>query len=295
MNTPTDKTNTYHWTDLAVGGEVIIFNRTLKIVDADPFTRKYYEEQGSSLREKIAIPQDDPDYLMSLRPKTPIPQHSGFGSAEDSLRSVYAISPKNKIQNTKQGDAEPVLRYQLRLVNGKREDQVRTFTLNYFVSDGTCAIREPPLRNSGHVGGSFSKRHRVEKPERMQTLEPKPVSASSAFEAAPVIAYYEASDLFVGATIEFVGKVFEVTKCDEFTLAYMEEHGFKQSDVSSLRVASENLVRLPYTCTEAELQQVLSLTPQEAVTLARAARRHAGTDQGSHVSSEAVRRVLLGV
>jgi hypothetical protein len=34
VNTPTDKSNTYHWTDLAVGGEVIIFNRTLKIVDA---------------------------------------------------------------------------------------------------------------------------------------------------------------------------------------------------------------------------------------------------------------------
>ena len=90
---------------------------------------------------------------------------------------------------------------------------MRTFTLNYFLSDGTCAIREPPLRNSGHVGGSFSKRHRVEKPARMQTLVPKPVSASSAFEAAPVTAYYEASDLYVGATIEFVGKVFEVVKC----------------------------------------------------------------------------------
>ena len=202
-----------------MGGEVIIFNRTLKIVDADPFTRKYYEEQGSSLRDKIAIPSDDPDYLMSFRPQTPIPQHSGFGSAEDSLRSVYAISPKNKIQTPSQGKEEPVLRYQLRLVNGKREDQVRTFTLNYFLADGTCAIREPPLRNSGHVGGSFSKRHRVAKPERMQTLEPTPVSASSAFEAAPVIAYYEASDLYVGATIEFVGKVFEVVKCDEFTRA----------------------------------------------------------------------------
>ena len=75
----------------------------------------------------------------------------------------------------------------------------------------------------------------------------------------------------------------------------MEDHRFPQSDISMLRVASENLVRLPYTCTEAELQQVLALTPQEAVTLARAARKHSGTDQGSHVSSEAVRRVLVGV
>ena len=205
-------------------GDALPPRRTLKIVDADPFTRKYYEEQGSSLREKIHDPRvDDPDYLFSLRPKTPVPPHEGpsggIGSAEDSLRSVYSISPQNKIKNTKQGDVEPVLRYQLRLVNGKREDQVRTFTLNYFLSDGTCAIREPPLRNSGHVGGSFSKRHRVAKPERMQTLEPKPVSPSSAFEAAPVIAYYEASDLFVGATIEFVGKTFEVVKCDEFTRA----------------------------------------------------------------------------
>ena len=82
---------------------------------------------------------------------------------------------------------------------------------------------------------------------------------------------------------------------DEFTLSYMEEHKFAQSDVSTLRVASENLVGLPYTCTEQDLQSVLSLTPQEAVTLARAARNHSGTDQGAHVSSEAVRRVLLGV
>ena len=74
----------------------------------------------------------------------------------------------------------------------------------------------------------------------------------------------------------------------------MEEHKFAQSDISNLRVASENLVRLPYTCTEQDLQSVLSLTPQEAVTLARAARRHAGTDQGAHITKEAVRRVLLG-
>ena len=68
VNTPTNKDNTYHWTDLAVGGEVIVFNRALKIVDADPFTRRYYEEQGSSLRDKIIDPRvDDPDYLMSLR------------------------------------------------------------------------------------------------------------------------------------------------------------------------------------------------------------------------------------
>ena len=147
----------------------------------NPFTRRYYEEQGSSLREKIIDPRvDDPDYLMSLRPKTPIPKHEGpsggIGSAEDSLRSVYSISPQKKIQNSTQGDVEPILRYQLRLVNGKREDAVRTFTLQYFLADGTCAIREPPLRNSGH--GRLSKRH--VKPDRFQTLEPKPAAPSDA-------------------------------------------------------------------------------------------------------------------
>ena len=58
----------------------------------------------ASLREKIIDPRvDDPDYLMSLRPKTPVPPHEGpsggIGSAEDSLRSVYSISPQKKIQN----------------------------------------------------------------------------------------------------------------------------------------------------------------------------------------------------
>ena len=161
--------------------------------------------------------------------------------------------------------------------------------------DRACCPNVVGRRERERVGGSFSKRHRVKKPDRFQTLEPKPAAPSDAFEAAPVTAYYEASDLFVGAQIEFVGKVFEVVKCDEFTLSYMEEHKFAQSDISNLRVASENLVRLPYTCTEQDLQSVLSLTPQEAVTLARAARKHSGTDQGAHVSSEAVRRVLVGV
>ena len=77
VNTPTDKTNTYHWTEAHY---VIIFNRTLKIVDADLRLRaRTTRSKESSLREKIHDPRgdvgvdiDDPDYLiMSLRPKTP--------------------------------------------------------------------------------------------------------------------------------------------------------------------------------------------------------------------------------
>ena len=129
-------------------------------VDADPFTRRYYEEQGQArcARRSLRLTRRRPGLPHVVAPEDANPAHEGpsggIGSAEDSLRSVYSISPQKKIQNSTQGDVEPILRYQLRLVNGKREDAVRTFTLNYFLADGTCAIREPPLRNSGHVGGS---------------------------------------------------------------------------------------------------------------------------------------------
>ena len=59
--------------------------------------------------------------------------------------------------------------------------------------------------------------------------------------------------------------------------------------VSFLEASEEGVARFPSPrsapCPRRGLQGL-----EEA-----AARRHAGTDQGSHVSSEAVRRVLVGV
>ena len=42
----------------------------------------------------------------------------------------------------------------------------RLFVLMLFLEDDTITIREPPLRNSGHIGGNFLCRSRVKKDEK---------------------------------------------------------------------------------------------------------------------------------
>lgn len=41
----------------------------------------------------------------------------------------------------------------------------RRFVLSYFMMDDNLLIFEPPIRNSGIVGGKFLERQRVYKPE----------------------------------------------------------------------------------------------------------------------------------
>jgi len=46
------------------------------------------------------------------------------------------------------------------------EDQGRRFIISYHLSNDTMTIYEPPVRNSGIIGGKFLENTRVAKPGR---------------------------------------------------------------------------------------------------------------------------------
>ena len=46
------------------------------------------------------------------------------------------------------------------------EDQGRRFIISYHLSNDTMTIYEPPVRNSGVIGGKFLEHTRVAKPGR---------------------------------------------------------------------------------------------------------------------------------
>ena len=77
----------------------------------------------------------------------------------------------------------------------------RLFVLMLFLEDDTITIREPPRRNSGHIGGNFLCRSRVKKDEKN---------------------YYTPEDFSVGANVTVNSQVFEIVEADEYTLRYME-------------------------------------------------------------------------
>ena len=67
-------------------------------------------------------------------------------------------------------------------------------------------IHEPPVRNSGIIGGKFLERTRVAKP----TSTPEKPE------------FYGPADFYIGAVIEVFRHRFKITNADEFVLKFME-------------------------------------------------------------------------
>lgn len=73
----------FHWSDFYIGLHLHVYSRELQLVDADSSTRLFYSDKG--------IPLSDPileEKLEIVAPQREIPPPTGFGSEEDSMRSV---------------------------------------------------------------------------------------------------------------------------------------------------------------------------------------------------------------
>ena len=69
-------------------------------------------------------------------------------------------------------------------------------------------IYEPPVRNSGIIGGKFLEKTRIAKPG---SSPEKP-------------AFYGPQDFYIGAVIDVFRHRFVITDADAYVLRYMEEH-----------------------------------------------------------------------
>lgn len=74
----------------------------------------------------------------------------------------------------------------------------RRFVLSYFMADDTISIFEPPVKNTGIVGGRYLERRPVHRPNSQAT--------------------YTEQDLFAGAKIVVHARTFELLEADEFTM-----------------------------------------------------------------------------
>ncbi|NXK10876.1 EFHC1 protein, partial [Herpetotheres cachinnans] len=205
--------------DFAVGKSTTLLGRTFFIYDCDEFTRNFY-------RDKFGITDFQPVEIKK-KPLEEVPQvippYNGFGILEDSLQNCFSLFPKpprKDVIKMLENDHK-VLRYQVALESPNPEDRKRRFILSYFLSNDMISIYEPPVRNSGIIGGKYLRKTRVAKP-------------GSITENAM---YYEPSDLTIGSTIEVFGHRFVITDADEYVLNYMESNAesFPAATLQSLR------------------------------------------------------------
>ena len=80
--------------------------------------------------------------------KREIPPPTGFGSEEDSMRSVSGSLIPGPAPVKKLGENK-ILSFHASLLSGGIDDVDRRFVISYYVTDKTIKILEPPVRNSG--------------------------------------------------------------------------------------------------------------------------------------------------
>ncbi|XP_033122586.1 EF-hand domain-containing family member C2-like [Anneissia japonica] len=216
----------YHASDLRIGSKINLWGRTLTLTDCDDFTKEYYSTKyGITSFMPLNIHSSNGQPM-----KHEWPPYTGFGSEEDSLCSCKGLLPKPPkrdfikfMEKDRHGLESNVLRFVARLDTTKPIDVDRRFIISYFLSDDTIAVFEPPVRNSGIIGGKFLERNRIKKPGQ-------PLFGTQLSE------YYTAADLYVGSRVNFHNHFFIMIEADEYAFRYMEKHNeqFAVSDIDKI-------------------------------------------------------------
>ncbi|KAM5286799.1 EF-hand domain-containing protein 1 isoform 1-T1 [Hipposideros larvatus] len=204
--------------DFIVGKPLTILGRTFFIYDCDPFTRQYYKEKfGISDLPRIDVSKKEPPPV-----KQELPPYNGYGLVEDSAQNCFALipkAPKKDVIKMLMHDKK-VLRYLAALESPFPEDKDRRFVFSYFLATDMISIFEPPVRNSGIIGGKYLGRTKVVKPH--SSVE-NPI-------------YYSPSDFFIGAVIEVFGHRFIILDMDDYVLKYMESNASQYSPEALLSI-----------------------------------------------------------
>jgi len=193
-----EKQQYYHWSDIRIGSQIMVYSRHLFVVDADLATRDFYMQQGYELGPSQRPESMPPPFLTRE-----IPPPTGYGSDEDSLQSVTGpLSMNGTLRRKKMGENK-VLAFVAELISATPEDATRKFVITFYVSDQTIKVTEISVKNSGFIGGPFLARSKLKTPTGEFIVE---------------------KHMFVGAIVELQRHQFRLVEANEHTLKFMEAH-----------------------------------------------------------------------
>ncbi len=148
----------------------------------------------------------------------PIPPHTGIGSEEDSLLSVYFLRPVARIKDMNKmfKSDKHVLRFSCKLISSVSADEERKFLLSVYARDDTITIYELADKNSGRIPCKFMERKKHKNPFTKK--------------------YYNEKDFAIGSTVYLNSFIFKLIESDEYTKKYMRDNPevFTDSDMQSI-------------------------------------------------------------
>lgn len=198
---PKEAFRPYHWKDITIGTRLNIAAMSVVIVDADEFTREFYKSKNRPLDQALKV-------IPEVHPA--IEKVTAAARVALNEADIWTLPPKGEFLPThppKDGAKLKslqglVLRYLANLNDPKPADITRKFIIQVHLEDDTIQIREPPQRNSGHNGGIFLARGKVDNLETNKYMQPQ--------------------DIHIGACVSILSHKFNVLDADEYTIKYME-------------------------------------------------------------------------
>lgn len=183
-------------TDLRTDCTVSIGNRDFFIFDCDPFTKEYYRAEHQVEMHAVHLPA--PEVVVQA---VPVPPSTGFGSEEDSLNSCRLSLVPKPVQRERNAAFEGVV-LRFTASSDRRDFRDRKFVVAFYPVDGSVAVWEEPVRNSGVVAGKFAEKGK----RRKDTGE-----------------YYKLCDFAVGKQVTVSAVAFTLTGTDAFTAKWLAE------------------------------------------------------------------------
>lgn len=157
----------YNEDDFIVGSHIEVFGRNMVIYDCDDATQAWYLKEKGIDQRSNRVDVSDPPTPAIVHPTPPPPV---FGGEEDTLNSLKYLIPK-QLKREMREPAMGFLRYIARLKTADPVDGGRVFLVTYYRDTKEVGVYEPPLRNSGVLGGNFLRRCKAKNPVTEKLFE----------------------------------------------------------------------------------------------------------------------------
>lgn len=193
----------YNWQDLSIGLAIKIASASLYFIDADEFTREFYVAKGCPLADPIRIDMDVHPGVNKILDNRKIAIENADPLALPPSDTFLPYAPPKDGAKAKLF-LGMILRFQAKLDHPTPADVSRRFIIQVRLEDDSIQIIEPPQRNSGHQGGIFLTRDRIQNKDKNRYMIPQ--------------------DFYVGCNIGILAHRFIILDADEYTLKYMSQN-----------------------------------------------------------------------
>ena len=207
---------------LRVGETISFYGQSYVLYDADAFTRTLLQEAGEEVRDALPLPND----VYAASRARPLAKTRGIPSiaASSPLNTTLSAAQVRATQQFLENDRK-VLRCDCTWDDTASLYGTKHFlTLYYFLSDGSMALVEKDVQNSGRDPfPTFFSRQRIAKPTDPTGRFDSSSLGSVTFKENANTVYYSDEDIRIGNVLNLYGRAVRIHDYNQFTRDYMAE------------------------------------------------------------------------